>query len=48
VALRVKAFRQSGAIRVTIPKRIWEALGSPREFELHLDGNRIILEPVKS
>lgn len=41
----VKAFDTKGTIRVTIPKRIWEALGRPREFELRIEGGRIVLVP---
>ena len=48
MATRVRVFRQSGAIRVTIPKRIWEAMGSPKEFELTIEGDRIVLKPVRS
>jgi len=43
----VKAFRNAGTVRVTIPKKIWEALGSPREFELRIEGDRIVLIPKR-
>ena len=41
----VKAFRNAGTIRVTLPKRIWEALGSPKEFVLRIENGRIVLIP---
>jgi len=43
----VKAFRNAGTVRVTIPKKIWEALGSPREFELKIESDRIVLIPKR-
>ncbi len=46
--LVVKAWRQGAAIRVTIPKRIWEALGEPKEFELRLEDGKIILVPIRN
>jgi len=48
--VRVKAFlfNRGKTIRVTIPKRIWEAMGSPKEFELTIEGDRIVLKPVRS
>jgi len=48
--VRVKAFlfNHGKTVRITIPKRIWEAMGAPKEFILRIDGNRIVLEPVKN
>ncbi|GEM_PF-3739148 len=45
MAVIVRAFLASRAVRVTIPKRIWEALGRPREFELRIEDGRLVLVP---
>ena len=43
----VKAYRNAGTVRVTFPKKLWEALGRPKKFELTLEGDKIVLRPLK-
>ena len=50
VRVRVRKVRGSPysfVVYVRIPKRLWESLGRPKEFEVYVEGGKLIYKPVE-
>ena len=47
MGIKIKVFiiNNGRAVRVTIPKMVWLALGAPKEFDLTIENDRIVLTP---